>query len=264
MAQGAQALSEPFQRDHKVLITYFTAGVPDLKTTEDAIELAHREGADIIELGVPYSEPVADGPTLQRATEIALKQGVTLSRIFGLVERLTHRHPDLNLVLMGYAQPFRYYGIEEAARRTVATGARGWILADVPYEEARPFWEPLDRAGGTLIPLVAPTTPPRRAETIARELAPPFLYYVSVTGVTGARSAFPHGWEEPLLEFRKVTKKPIVVGFGISGPELAQVATKEADGIVIGSALMAPLIEDGKKGLEKVERLIRAIRRVLP
>lgn len=253
-----------FRSGHKPLLCFFTAGVPDLPTTKEAIRIARSAGADLIELGVPFSEPVADGPTLQKATEIALRGGVTLEQILALVGELREEDPELILLLMGYAQPFHHYGIEKLAHESLALGVAGWILADVPIEEAPPFYLPLRERGGVYIPLVAPTTPPERVKGIVAECTPPFLYYVSVTGVTGAREAFPPGWERPLLEFRKVTTLPIVVGFGIAGAELARLAARVGDGVVVGSALMAPLIEEGRKGLSRVSRLVKEIRSVLP
>jgi tryptophan synthase alpha chain len=258
-----ERLRIPFERKN-VLIAFFTAGVPDLETTGELIKIARNLGVDIIELGVPFSEPVADGPILQQACEIALRNKVTLPVILELVEDVTKQDPELDILLMGYAQPFFFYGIEEMAEKTLTSGARGWIVADLPAEEAEIFYKPLDRRGGALIPLVAPTTPKERARMIADRFAPPFLYYVSVTGVTGAPSAFELGWEVPLRAIRQVTRIPIAIGFGIRTPELARHASQEAEGVVVGSAIMKPLVEKGREGIPEVVDLLSAIRSALP
>jgi len=233
------------QAGRGVLIAYATTGDPDLATTELLVDRLVDAGVDVVELGVPFSDPVADGPTIQAASVRALSRGVTLDDVLQTAARIHQRHPHLPLVLMGYANPFYQMGLDQAAVRSAEAGVDAWIVPDVPFEESRPYAEALGQHGLGFVPLLAPTTPTERAEQIVAKLAPPFVYYVSVTGVTGARKGFTDGWHTPLDALRARTERPFAVGFGISSPQLAAEACAHAEGAVVGSAIIDRLAEGG-------------------
>jgi tryptophan synthase alpha chain len=246
-----------------VLVAYLTSGDPDLEGTEAFVDEAVRAGVDVVELGVPFSDPVADGPTIQAASQRALDRGVRLRDVLDLAGRISARHPQLGLVLMGYANPFYRYGPEAAARDSAAAGVHGWIVPDVPTEECALFRDPLRAHGLDWIPLVAPTTSAERAAWIVGETTPPFVYYVSVTGVTGARSGFPDGWSAPLDAMRGVASAPFVVGFGISSGPLAAEAAAHAEGVVVGSALIDRIAAAGAAAPAQVESFLRELREAI-
>lgn len=246
-----------------VLVAYLTSGDPDLATTEAAVDAAVAAGVDIVELGVPFSDPVADGPTIQAASQRALARGVTLDDVFALAARIAAKHPDLGLVLMGYANPFFRYGLERAAAASAAAGVHGWIVPDVPTEESSRFRTAIEPHGVAWIPLVAPTTPLERAVWIVHETKPPFVYYVSVTGVTGARTGYAPGWAEPLDAMRAASTTPFVVGFGISSPALAREALAHADGVVVGSALIDRMTAAAQDPAAAVAAFLRTLAEVM-
>lgn len=248
-----------------MLVAYLATGDPDLATTEAAVDAAVAAGADIVELGVPFSDPVADGPTIQLAAQRALAQGVRLRDVLDTAGRISDRHPDLGLVLMGYANSFFRMGPKQAAAASREAGVHGWIVPDVPTEEAELFAGPLRDEGLDWIPLVAPTTPVDRAGWIIAQTRPPFVYYVSVTGVTGARRGFSEGWADPLDAMRAAVGAdvPFVVGFGISSPELAREAAGHAAGVVVGSALIDRLAEAPQGGPERVGRFLESLRQAI-
>jgi tryptophan synthase alpha chain len=230
------------------------AGDPTLAATEELLQAIDSEGADVIEVGLPFSDPIADGPTLQAAATRALRGGTTLPAIFDMVRRLRLRAP---LVAMGYMNPIERMGANAFARALAQAGIAGAIVPDLPLEEAAPLRSELATCGVDLVPLVAPTTGPERAAAIARE-ARGFLYYVSVTGVTGARSELPADLAARLRELRALSPVPLAVGFGISRPEQARALRGVADGIVIGSALVAAHHEGGVRAAADLVRGLRA------
>lgn len=243
-----------------VLVVYLTSGDPDLARTEAFVDAAVRAGVDVVELGVPFSDPVADGPTIQAASQRALDRGVRLRDVLDLAGRVSTRHPGLGLVLMGYANPFYRFGPEAAAKASAEAGVHGWIVPDVPTEECALFRGPLRNYGLDWIPLVAPTTSPERAAWIVGETTPPFVYYVSVTGVTGARSGLPEGWAAPLDAMRARSSTPYVVGFGISSGALAAEAAAHAEGVVVGSALIDRIAVGNTEAEARVEAFLRDLR----
>ncbi len=244
-----------------VLAVYFACGDPDPETTVELAVAAIDAGADIIELGVPFSDPVADGPTIQAASERALQAGMSIAKVFDVASQVSAARPDAGLVLMGYANPFFRYGIERSARRSAASGVGGWIIPDVPYEESARFREYLDPNGVAFVPLLAPTTPVARAHQILAGLDTPFAYFVSLTGVTGARKGLPDNWHEALDEFRVDGGVPFVVGFGISSGEIAAEAFGHADGVVVGSAVIDRAVgSDPEHRVESVKELVAEIR----
>jgi tryptophan synthase alpha chain len=227
------------------LVPYFTVGDPDVPTTRELVLAAVAEGADAIELGVPFSDPMADGPALQRAAGRALAAGTSLPRVLELVADLRAR-TDVPLVLFGYYNPFFRYGLEPLARDAAQAGADGFLCVDLPFEEAAELRTAARAAELDLIALLAPTTPTARVRMIARA-ASGFLYFVSVLGTTGARTELPRQLPELVGRVRAVTDLPVGVGFGVSGPEQAGWIATFADAVIVGSAI-ARLVEESERG----------------
>jgi len=212
---------------------YFPLGYPSPEISVDVIETLAKNGADLIEVGLPFSDPLADGPMIQRATQIALQNGMTVSRALRAVADLRARGVTIPLVLMGYYNPLLAYGLLRLALDAADAGADGFIVPDLPPEESAEFESALGDM--LLIRMLAPTTPTNRVRTITQK-ARGFLYLVSLTGVTGARSALSEGLPEFIARVREHTDLPLCVGFGISTPEQARAVGRIADGIIVGSA----------------------------
>jgi tryptophan synthase alpha chain len=227
----------------KAFVTYLTAGDPDLETTARLIPALELAGVDIIEIGVPFSDPTADGPVIQAASQRALKEGATLAKILAMIAalRLTSAIP---IVLFGYYNPILSYGPERFAADAAASGVDGILVVDLPPEEAGELRKYTDKAGLAFITLIAPTTDPKRAQRILRG-ATGFVYYISVTGVTGTSAARPEDVRRDVERIHGMTPLPVAVGFGISTPEQAAAIAPLADGIVIGSALVRLIGERG-------------------
>lgn len=223
-------------RGRKVLIPFITAGDPDLETTARLIPLIADAGGDIIELGIPFSDPMADGPTIQLSAERALKGGATLESILTTIKS-SRDHTDVPLVLMGYYNPIFRYGVERFTQDAGAAGVDGLLVVDLPPEESRELARHCRRHGLRLIRLATPTTDRARFQRIAAD-AGGYIYYVSVTGVTGARNTLPEDLAARVKEMRSMVDIPVVIGFGIGTPELARMAAEAADGVVVGSALV--------------------------
>ncbi len=219
----------------KALITFVTAGDPDLETTKRLVLEMEKSGADLIELGVPFSDPIAEGPTIQRASLRALRGGVTLVKIFDLVREL-RRETEVPLLLMMYVNTIFRFGIERFFALCAETGIDGVIVPDLPYEEKDELSDAARRFGIRQISLVAPTSHERIAR-IAGE-AEGFLYCVSSTGVTGTRSEFKTDFDEFFGEIKKSVKIPCCVGFGISSPEQARKMSSYCDGVIVGSGIV--------------------------
>jgi tryptophan synthase alpha chain len=229
-------------RGEVAFVPYFTAGDPDLATTRDLVRAAVAEGADAIELGVPFSDPMADGPVLQRAAGRALAAGTSLPRVLELVAELRGQ-VAVPLVLFGYYNPFFRYGLDRLAADAAAAGADGFLCVDLPPEEAGDLRTAARAADLDVIALLAPTTPAARIRTIARA-ASGFLYFVSVLGTTGARADLPAELPDLVRRARALTDLPLGVGFGVSRPEQAGWIAGFADAVIVGSAL-ARLVEEG-------------------
>jgi tryptophan synthase alpha chain len=223
-------------RGERALVPFVTAGDPDLARTEALVPALVAAGADAVEIGVPFSDPLAEGPTIQRASERALRSGTSLRRVLELVKALRSR-VDAPLVLMGYANVFLAMGEERFAAAAAAVGVDGVITVDLPPEEGDALFGALERRGVDAVLLAAPTTRPERLERLARETRG-FLYYVSLTGVTGARPELAAGVGESVRRVRAVSDVPVCVGFGVSTPEHAARIGRFADGVVVGSALI--------------------------
>ena len=223
-------------RGETALVTFVTAGDPDLATTEQVVLELERAGADLIELGVPFSDPMADGPTIQLSSERALNSGTTLPGILELVRRLRER-TQVPIVLMGYFNPIFAYGAERFAFDAAQAGVDGLLVVDLPPEEAAELKGATDSCGLDLIFLLTPTSDSSRVQSVSR-LGSGFIYYVSVTGVTGARSEVADTLAARVTEVRGALNLPLVVGFGISDPAQAGQVAQVADGVVVGSALV--------------------------
>jgi tryptophan synthase alpha chain len=224
------------ERNEAALIAFITAGDPDIENTPTLVARLAGAGADIVELGIPYSDPLADGPTIQASGQRALDRGITPPMVLDLV-RQSRSLTDVPIVVMTSYNLVLIYGLQRFAADAIAAGADGAILTDLPPEEAGPWKEAADAAGMCTVFLVAPTSTPERVALIAKNCTG-FVYCVSRTGVTGARQELPVDLVEMVKAVRKTTDKPLCVGFGISSPEhVAQVA-EFADGVVVGSALV--------------------------
>ena len=237
----AKKFHELRARGESALIPYIVAGDPDLERTAQLVIELEARGADLIELGVPFSDPMADGPANQRAAARGLVSGATLVSILAVVAEL-RKATQIPLILFGYFNPILHYGCERLCADAARAGIDALLVVDLPPEEAEELARPARAAGLDLIYLLAPTTPIERSNRIARS-ASGFLYYVSVTGVTGARTQLASDLERKVNELRSVTKLPIGVGFGISTPEQARQVAAFADAVVVGSAI-SQLIEN--------------------
>ena len=223
-------------RGERALVAYVMAGDPSLAATERLVIEMEQRGADVIELGVPFSDPLADGPVIQRAGTRSLAAGTSLPRVLETVANLRAK-VSLPLVLFTYYNPVLQFGLKSFARTAVDAGADGVIVPDLPYEEAGPLRAEAEPAGLDLVQLVAPTSTAARVRTLAR-LSRGFIYLVSLTGVTGARTQLPPGLDAQVRTLRLVTTKPICVGFGVSTPAHAAAIGRLADGVVVGSAIV--------------------------
>jgi len=220
------------------LMPYFTLGYPDPATSLDVVEAIAQAGADLIELGVPFSDPLADGPTIQRSTQAALEQGMNIARCLEMAAQLRARGVTQPLMLMGYVNPILAFGAERFVVEAAAAGADGFIVPDLPPEEAAEMEAACREHGRALVYLLAPTSPPERVAQLAARTSG-FLYLVSLAGVTGARAALPPDLEIFVKRVREVAHTPLAVGFGISTPEQARAVGCVADGVIDGSALIS-------------------------
>jgi len=224
------------EREERALIPYFTAGDPSLALTRRLVVEAARRGADVVELGVPFSDPLADGPVIQRATQRALRVGVTLPRVLELAREL-RGEIAVPLVFLTYYNPILAFGLKAFCGTAVESGVDGVMVVDLPPEESGPLRAEAQAVGLDLIHLVAPTSTPERMRKIA-QASTGFLYMVSLTGVTGARAQLPAELQQHLRALRGITTKPICVGFGIGTPEQAASVGAAADGVAVGSAIV--------------------------
>jgi tryptophan synthase alpha chain len=251
------------QRKEKALVVYITAGDPDLPTTGRLVLSLEEAGVDVIEIGVPFSDPTADGPVIQAASQRALRQRVTLSGILDMLESV-RKVSDIPIVLFGYYNPIFSYGNERFAARAKQAGVDGILVVDLPPEEAHELRRYTDIAGLDFISLIAPTTTDRRIGEIAKN-ATGFLYYISITGVTGTARPVMQNIRHDVERIRKVTALPLVIGFGISTSEQAAEIAPYADGVVVGSALVRIIGEKGDDGdlIKIASSFVRDIKKAL-
>ncbi len=240
----------------KALIPYIMAGDPTLRATKKYVLDLEKSGADIIELGVPFSDPLADGPTIQRASERSLKHGTTLSKVIELVQEI-RKKSEIPLVLMTYYNPVFKYGVELFIRRAVRAGVDGVIIPDLIPDEAADFIRIAKQHELDTIFLLAPTSTRERINKVVAS-ASGFVYFVSITGITGAKLSVGKQMKSTLNAVKKITKKPVAVGFGISSPEEAAIVAKLADGVIIGSAIVKLIAKrkDIKSFVKKIRKAI--------
>ena len=244
----------------KAFIPFITCGDPDLDTTEKVVKAAAENGADVIELGIPFSDPTAEGPVIQGANIRALAGGVTTGKIFDLVVRL-RKSVSTPFVFMTYANVVYSYGIDRFMERCRDTGVDGMILPDVPFEEKHEFSETAEKYGIDFISLIAPTSENRIA-MIAKE-AKGFIYIVSSLGVTGVRSEITTDIDAIVRSIRSVTDVPCAVGFGISKPEQAKAMAAKSDGAIVGSAIIRILEKYGKDAAPYVGEFVREMKEAI-
>lgn len=244
-----KTLRELKEKNEKFLIIYLTAGDPDLETTEKMIYEIGKAGADLIELGVPFSDPLADGATIQQASQRALKKQVNIDKILKLVERV-RKQSTIPIVLMGYFNPFYRYGLKSLAFDAKNAGVDGFIVPDLPLEESSEFKDRLEEEGLVLVSFLAPTSSPERIARIAQQ-ARGFIYCVSVTGVTGVRRELSPKIAPFVNKIRIYTDLPVAVGFGVGNPMQAKEIAQVADGVIVGSAIV-DIIESGEGEISTV------------
>ncbi|MGB5633086.1 MAG: tryptophan synthase subunit alpha [Waterburya sp.] len=245
------------------LIPFITAGDPDLATTSKALEVLANNGADMIELGVPYSDPLADGPTIQAAATRALQKGVQLEDVLAIVRQVVGKI-NVPIILFTYYNPIYYRGIETFLRQVKEAGVSGLVVPDLPLEEAEVLLKSAAEIGIEVTLLVAPTSSQERIDAIAAK-SQGFIYLVSVTGVTGIRSQMAAGVKDLLADLHSTTDKPIGVGFGISDPEQAkQLKDWGADAVIVGSAIVKRLADGTpESGLKAIGEFCHSLKQAI-
>jgi tryptophan synthase alpha chain len=259
----AQRFQQLKQNSQCAFIPFITAGDPNLETTAKALEVLADNGADLIELGVPYSDPLADGPTIQAAATRALQQGVQLEDVLAIVRDAVHKI-DVPIILFTYYNPIYYRGVESFLKQIKEAGVSGLVVPDLPLEEAETMLNEAAAIGIEVILLVAPTSSPERIKAITQK-SQGFIYLVSVTGVTGVRSEMATGIQDLLTSLRQATDKPIGVGFGISDPEQAkQIKDWGADAVIVGSAIVKRLASGTpESGLKAIAQFSSALKQAI-
>ncbi len=224
------------KRGESAFMPFMTIGYPGFEESINLIEAMVRGGADLLELGIPFSDPLADGPTIQEVSQIALRGGMNVGRALDGVKKIRDRGIEVPIVIMGYANPFLAFGIARLAEEAKKAGADGFIIPDLPPGEAEDWVEHFSKQDLDLIFFIAPTTSEKRKEEIISR-ASGFLYCISLTGVTGAREQFSTGVSGFLKSIREKTDLPLALGFGISKPEHVREAAQVADGVIMASAI---------------------------
>jgi len=259
LSRIAEAFVRLRARRRTGLVAFLTVGYPSVEETLRLVPALIEGGADVIELGVPFSDPLAEGPTIQRSSHHALERGVTPAICLDVVAKLRTQGVEAPIVLMGYYNPLLSYGLEEFCRNAAAAGADGIIAVDLPPEESHPLRDACRRHGLHLVYLLAPTSTDGRIELIAG-LASGFVYCVSVTGVTGAREELPAGLSAFVNRVRARTPLPVAVGFGISKPKHFRALARIADAAVIGSAIIDEIDRsDPSERVGKVKRYAEVV-----
>src|SRR5215469_4497189 len=256
-ATRIQSLFDRLKKEGRAaLIAYLTAGDPSPEKTPELVAALERGGADLIELGVPFSDPIADGPVIQRGSDRALKAGTSLPKVLGIARKI-REGSEIPLLLFTYLNPAFQYGFEKLARDAKAAGIDGCLLTDVSVEEAEQYVKIMRASGLDTVFLAAPTSTERRLKLVA-EYSSGFVYLVSRTGVTGERTKLSESLEPLIRKMRAITSTPLAAGFGISTPEQAGAVAKMADGVVVGSAIVR-LIEQ-HSNTERLESFARSLR----
>lgn len=259
---GLAALDHMFARaraqGRAAFLPYYPIGYPTYQESLDAVEAMANQGADGFEIGIPFSDPIADGPTIQAATQVALEQGATVRKCLDAVATLRAKDIPQPMLMMGYANPLVAYGTDRFVRDARAAGADGLIVPDLPPEEAHMFAGSCAREGLALVFFLAPTSNDQRI-AMAAQHATGFIYVVSLTGITGARAQLPDYLTNFIARLRSRTDKPLVLGFGISKPEHARQVSGMMDGFIVGSAL----VRAGSEGVAAVRELAGSLRGAL-
>ncbi len=250
-------------KGEKLLSIYLTAGFPTETATLQLLEMIAKAGADFIELGVPFSDPLADGPTIQNASQVALKNGMTLPKTLHLMKKFTEKN-STPVLLMGYANPFMHFGWKKLIAQAEQCGASGFIIPDLPPEESEQLCQMAKARGLDLIFLIAPNTPKERLALIERQTTA-FIYAVSLTGVTGARDSLPDETKIFLQNLRESTDHPVLVGFGISNAATARSVAPYCDGVIVGSAVIREIAKnpDPQAARDAVGRLVKQIKHAI-
>ncbi|GIW41672.1 MAG: tryptophan synthase alpha chain [Candidatus Binatia bacterium] len=263
MSRIAETFARLAERGEAALVPFLMAGDPSPDRTLALLRTAEASGADLVELGIPFSDPTADGPVLQRSAERALRAGMSVTRVLELVREF-RTESSLPVVLFGYYNPIFRYGPERFARDAARAGADGCLVVDLPPEEADELRRWTDRAGLDMIFLLAPTSGPERIRALRRR-ARGFVYYVSLTGVTGPRPTLPDELEPAVRRVRHELSLPVGVGFGISSPEQAARVSRFADAVVVGSAVMQRVEESlgGGSSTAEVGRFLTELKEAM-
>ncbi|MCL6471791.1 MAG: tryptophan synthase subunit alpha [Firmicutes bacterium] len=247
------------KKDNKTaLMPYLMAGFPDIETSLNLLIAVAEAGADLVEFGIPYSDPLADGPTIQAAAERALRNNINTDIVFDLVKRAREK-TDIPVVIMTYYNTIYRYGLERFANNAAGAGVDGVIVPDLPPEEAAPWREAAIKYSLATVMLAAPTSTDERLKKVT-EASEGFVYCVSLTGVTGARANLPSNLTDFINRVKRVTDKPLAVGFGISRPEQAKQISQVADGVIIGSALVNLIADTGARCIEAAKKYIFEIK----
>jgi tryptophan synthase alpha chain len=248
------------QKNKIALLSYMVAGYPDLETSYKAFDILLEQGSDMIEIGFPFSDPVADGPTIQEAHTVALQNGITHKDIFNLSKSLKTKHKDKPFLLMTYFNPIFKIGLDRFFDEAKESGIDGFIIPDLPAEEAQGVKDALEQRSLSLVMLLAPTSFKNNRVKSVCEMSSDFVYMVSITGITGARDKLPiESIKEYTINYRKHCHKPIVLGFGISSKEHIDSLKSYVDGVVVGSHFVKSLKQRGLEGLkEEAKKLSEA------
>ena len=250
-------LSEIFA-SKKPLIVFTTAGYPDPETSERGIAAAIENGADVIELGVPFSDPMADGPVIAAASQKVADAGYSINDVLGLAQRIREKFPRVGLIVFSYMNPMLHYGYEALCAKLAEIGVDGVLPVDLPLEERDELLEPCRKHGLHMIPLVSPLTPPERVKAIVDGMSG-FVYYINVAGVTGARHGLPSDYPQLIGGVKSVTALPVASGFGIADAETAAEAARHADGVISGSGFVKALGESVEAAGKFVQDLARGV-----
>lgn len=237
-------------RGGPALVSFITAGDPDQKTSQDVLESLPESGADIIELGMPFSDPMADGPVIQAASQRALQAGADMRQTLFMVQQFRKGNDETPIVLMGYYNPVMAYGVQQFTNDASGAGVDGLIIVDLPPEEDEELRKAANENGLDVIRLITPTTDESRLKVLL-DGASGFLYYVSITGVTGAASADTEELKPHITDIRKHTDLPIAIGFGIKTPQDARIMASLGDAVVVGSSIVQTIEDNGKNGAVK-------------
>lgn len=250
-------------KKEKALTVFITAGDPDLSATHEMFSVLEKNGADVIELGVPFSDPIADGPVIQKSALRALKSGTTLKKIIQLVADI-RKTSQLPIVLMTSFNPVYVYGQEKFVDDAVRVGVDGVIVPDLPPEEAQALEDYAHQKGLDMIYLLAPTSTVDRVKIVSQRTRG-FIYYISLTGITGTRDSLASGLQQKVSAIKSQTSSPVLIGFGISGPEQAGQAAKISDGVIVGSAIVRLMDEcrDAEERKQKVGQFVRDLKKAV-